>query len=206
MVCYRVLKSHPSLDCAFLNSGIQRSIDFAQPESIDLELVSTEFTTNYLSYIHLSKALLSHLQAQGKRGEPAGLIFTTSGLALVPITRCGNYCASKAAMHHLILVMREQLRGDEKSGDKGVKVIEIYPPAVQTELHDEKHQPDIKNGHSFGMPLDEFTEETWAGLVKGDDDIPVGMTRTVFGFDGVEMSRKKLFEEMIVKIKQTEGQ
>lgn len=39
-----------------------------------------------------------------------------------------------------------------------IKVIEIYPPAVRTELHDEIHQPDIKNGRSMGMPLDEFTE------------------------------------------------
>ena len=27
------------------------------------------------------------------------------------------------------------------------------------ELHDAKHQPDIKDGGSMGMPLDEFTEE-----------------------------------------------
>ena len=27
------------------------------------------------------------------------------------------------------------------------------------ELHDTKHQPDIKDGGSIGMPLDEFTEE-----------------------------------------------
>lgn len=27
------------------------------------------------------------------------------------------------------------------------------------ELHDEKHQPDIKNGSSIGMPLAEFTDE-----------------------------------------------
>ncbi|TGO09486.1 hypothetical protein BTUL_0164g00190 [Botrytis tulipae] len=211
-----VLKSHPSLDCAFLNSGIQRSLDFTQPSSIDLDVISTEFTTNYLSYVHLVKSLLPHLQDRVKGGENAGLIFTTSGLALVPIVRCGNYCASKAAMHQLILVMREQLRdvGQSESGNtaeektsaenkksKGVQVIEIYPPAVQTELHDEKHQPDIKDGRNMGMPLDEFTEEAWRGLERGDEDIPVGTTWKGFGYEEVEMRRKKLFGEMMEKMK-----
>ncbi|KAF7874323.1 hypothetical protein EAF04_002995 [Stromatinia cepivora] len=210
-----VLKSHPSLDCAFLNSGIQRSLDFTKPESIDLDLISSEFTTNYLSYVHLTKALLPHLQKRAKGGEDAGLIFTTSGLALVPIMRCGNYCASKAAMHQLVLVMREQLRdlseddndtGEEKAlgksnKSKGVKVIEIYPPSVQTELHDKKHQPDIENGRNIGMPLDEFTEEAWKGLERGDEDIPVGTTLKGFGYEMVEMGRKKLFGEMMKKMK-----
>lgn len=112
--------------------------------------------------------------------------------------------------------MREQLR-DLSSGDakdteeekawgkdgknKGVKVIEIFPPAVQTELHDEKHQPDIKDGRNMGMPLDEFTEEAWKGLERGDEDIPVGTSWKGFGFEGVEMSRKKLFGEMMEKMK-----
>ncbi|KAK6602972.1 short chain dehydrogenase [Botrytis cinerea] len=210
-----VLKSHPSLDCAFLNSGIQRSLDFTQPSSIDLDSISIEFTTNYLSHVHLTKALLPHLQNRVKGGENAGLIFTTSGFALVPIVRCGNYCASKAAMHQLILVMREQLRdlGQGEGGNtaegkasgenkkrKGVQVIEIYPPAVQTELHDEKHQPDIKDGRNMGMPLDEFTKEAWRGLERGDEDIPVGTTWKGFGYEEVETRRKKLFGEMMEKM------
>lgn len=54
---------------------------------------------------------------------------TTSGLALVPIVRCANYCASKAALHHYILCLREQLRGSS------VNVVELFPPAVQSMLH-----------------------------------------------------------------------
>ena len=56
------------------------------------------------------------------------------------------------------MCLREQLKDDEVSD---VKVVEILPPAVQTELHDEKHQPDMKNGRQLGMPLDEFIEKTW---------------------------------------------
>ncbi|TIA69040.1 SH3-domain-containing protein [Aureobasidium pullulans] len=105
----------------------------------------------------------------------------------IPMMRCPNYCASKAALHHFILVLREQL----KNGPGNIQVIEIFPPAVQTELHDEKHQPDIKNGGQIGMPLKDFTEATWAGLEAGKDQIPVGMSEG--SFNGWEQERQKAF-------------
>jgi len=91
--------------------------------------------------------------------------------------------------------LREQL----KDGPGNIKVIEIYPPAVQTELHDEKHQPDIKNGGSFGMPLKEFTDETWAGLVAGKDQIAVGMSAGAF--NSWEQERQKGFHKMVEGMK-----
>ncbi|KAJ5769332.1 hypothetical protein N7520_003891 [Penicillium odoratum] len=50
-----------------------------------------------------------------------------------------------------------------------VKLLEIYPPAVQTELHDAKHQPDLRDGHLIGMPLQEFVDEVWERLVEGKE-------------------------------------
>ncbi|KAF4627236.1 hypothetical protein G7Y89_g10920 [Cudoniella acicularis] len=176
----QVIRAHPTLDSILLNSGIQRKFDFTQPESIDLDLLGTELTTNYLSYVHLFTAFLPFLQ---KQSHPTCLMFTTSGLALIPITRCPNYCATKAAMHHMILALREQL------SETNVKVIEILPPAVQTELHDEKHQPDIKDGRNMGIPLDEFTEEAWRGLLEGKTDIPIGMAKN--SYEGFELKRQK---------------
>ena len=61
-------------------------------------------------------------------GADIQLVSTTSGLALVPMLRCPNYCASKAAMHHFILCLREQLK------ETKVKVVELYPPAVQSKF------------------------------------------------------------------------
>lgn len=145
-----IINTHADLDCVVLNAGIQRKTDFSDPDSIDVDVLNLEFTTNYLSQLALTKAFLSFLQ---NKSTETALVYVTSGLALVPITRCSNYCASKAALHQFILCLRAQLRSSK------IKVIEIYPPAVQTELHDEKHQPDIKNGRSLGMPLDEFTNE-----------------------------------------------
>jgi short-subunit dehydrogenase involved in D-alanine esterification of teichoic acids len=156
-----IMSTHPDVDCLLLNSGIQRKSDFSDPESIDVDVLNLEMTTNYISQLALTKAFLPFLQ---KKDSESALVYVTSGLAMVPILRCSNYCASKAALHHFILCLRVQLDKTK------IKVVEIYPPAVQTELHDEKHQPDIKNGSSFGMPLDEFTDEVCNSFRLPDTD------------------------------------
>lgn len=79
-----------------------------------------------------------------------------------------------------------------------MNVIEIYPPAMQTELHYAKHQPDVKNGHLFGMPLNEFTEEAWVKLSDGDDQISIGSA--TLAFDGFEKKRQERFQEMRKRI------
>jgi len=183
-----VTSAHPDLDCVFMNSGIQRSFNFAKPDTVDLSTISDEFTTNYLSYLHLTNAFLPYLQ-QSK--QETALIYTTSGLALTPMLRCGNYCASKAALHHYILVLREQMKQESPN----VKVVEIFPPAVHTELHNEKNQPDIKGPRDFGMPLDEFTSKTWKGLREGKEQIAVGTSE--MSFNSWEQERQKGFHKMI---------
>jgi len=137
--------THPDLDLIFLNSGIQRPVNFTKPDSVNLDIIQEEFVTNYLSPVALTKGFLPHLLSRAKEGKTAGILYTTSGLALVPISTVPNYCATKAAMHSMILTLRDQL------SNTGVKVLELYPPAVQTELHGE-------HGKHIGMPLDEFTD------------------------------------------------
>ncbi|MCJ1371152.1 hypothetical protein MMC20_002367 [Loxospora ochrophaea] len=64
-----VVERNPDLDCIFLNSGIQRGINFAEPESVDLDMIETEFSTNYLSQVAMTKAFLPFLQT--KKGKAA---------------------------------------------------------------------------------------------------------------------------------------
>ncbi len=73
----RIINAHPDLDCLVLNSGISNVLDFTKPETIDTAGIDTELTTNYVSYIHLLKYFLPHLQA---RKQPAGIVVLTSGL------------------------------------------------------------------------------------------------------------------------------
>ncbi|PYH42573.1 putative short-chain dehydrogenase/oxidoreductase [Aspergillus saccharolyticus JOP 1030-1] len=182
-----ITSAHPDLDCVFINSGIQRPFDFARPETVDLDIFDQELITNYTSAVRLTKAFLPHLQQLPQR---TALVYTTSQMALVPMMRCPNYGASKAALHHFILALRTQLR----DGKGNVQVLEIYPPAVQTELHDAKHQPDLKDGHLIGMPLQEFVDEVYARLVGGEDQIPVGSAQEIF--EAFEVKRQTLYQGM----------
>ncbi|KXH49899.1 short chain dehydrogenase [Colletotrichum nymphaeae SA-01] len=197
----KITSTHPTLDTIILNAGIQRSIDFTSPSTISLPSVSTELATNYLAPIHLITHFLPHLQSLKNSTSTAqittSIILVSSGLALVPIPRCPNYCATKSALHSLAWSLRAQLQSSPSSAH--VRVIEVVPPAVQTELHSQ--QPDLvaAGQANFGMPLDDFTDETWAALEKGEEDeIIVGPAKN---FAHVETDKKKMFDKMVESFK-----
>lgn len=68
---YSVTSTYPDLDCVFMNSGIQRKLDFSEPAEVDLEMVEMEFRTNYLSYLALTKGFLPFLQ---KKKEESSIV------------------------------------------------------------------------------------------------------------------------------------
>ena len=49
------------------------------------------------------------------------------------------------------------------------------------------------------MPLEEFTEETWGKLIKGDEQIPVGFV--VKAFEAFEEKRQELFQGLMANTK-----
>ena len=79
--------------------------------------------TNYLSYLALTKAFLPFFLS---KQDEVGLTYVTSSLAIVPLPRCSNYCATKAALHQWIIATRHQL------SNTNIKVYEVFPPAVQS--------------------------------------------------------------------------
>ncbi|KAK2020569.1 NAD(P)-binding protein, partial [Colletotrichum zoysiae] len=192
----RITTTYPTLDTIVLNAGIQRSVDFTDPSAISLPSVASELTTNYLSPVHMIALFLPHLQSL-RPPAAASIVLVSSGLALVPIPRCPNYCAAKSALHSLAWSLRAQLAGHAPSSH--IRVVEVVPPAVRTELHSQ--QPDLvaAGQADFGMPLDAFTEETWAALEKGEEDeIIVGPAKN---FAHVETDRKRMFDKMAESFK-----
>ncbi len=198
-----VTAAHPDLDAVVLNSGIQRAFDFSKPETVDLAVFENELTTNYLSYVHLVKAFLPHLQALAKpdgSGSPAYLLFIGATLGIVPfLVRTPNYNASKAALHAFITAVRQQ---QLDAGYTQLRLVEVFPPAVQTELHNPEHQPDLVGGQHMGMPLDAFTNELFDKLGK-DPKLYVGIGPVVemLAEGGLEDQRQKKFAAQHVVIK-----
>lgn len=169
-----LIEKYPGIDCVVLNAGVQRIVDFNSPETIDVDELKSEITTNYTAHICLITYLLPQLQRMAKlHKRAAALVLVSSGLALVPVARHANYCATKAALHSLAWTLRDQLAHDDDNGDSvsddhagqarnrnNVRVIEIVPPAVQTELHGTG-----ETERKVGIPIEEFLESCWGGLL-----------------------------------------
>ena len=90
-------------------------------------------------------ALVDHLATNAD----AAIVNVTSGLAFVPMTATATYCATKAALHSYTVSLRDALR------DR-VEVIELAPPAVQTDL-----TPGQSTRPGY-QPLAEFSDELMA--------------------------------------------
>lgn len=189
-----VLAAHPDIDSVVVNSGIQRAFDFTKPESLDLDGIGLEVSTNYLSAVHLTSAFLPHLKSLGpeRRGY---LVYISATLGLIPsLIRTPNYNASKAALHTFLMSIRQQLKEDPTHSYDSVRLVEVFPPAVQTELHDTKHQPDLVNGGEIGMPLAEFTEKLFEGLKGDEEQFAIGPGEKLLGEGGWETQRQQLFQ------------
>ena len=61
---HSITKTYTDLDCIILNSGIQRGFDFSKPETVDMDVVQKEFTTNYISNLALTNAFLPFLKSK----------------------------------------------------------------------------------------------------------------------------------------------
>lgn len=111
----------PALNVLVNNAGIMRFEDVSAKR--DLADAEATIATNLLAPIRMTDALVDHLKTQAD----AAIITVSSGLAFVPMPATATYCATKAAIHSYSISLRQKLAGQ-------VEVIEIVPPAVQTEL------------------------------------------------------------------------
>lgn len=147
---------YPALNVLINNAGIM-SPDGLQGVVDDAVITST-VTTNLLGPVRMTSALIEHLKQQ----TAAYVINVTSGLAFVPLAVTAVYSATKAALHSLTLSQRYLLR------DTSVKVLEIAPPYVQTELMGSQQASDPR-----AMPLDAFITETVEALGTDANEVLV---------------------------------
>lgn len=124
-------KRFKSLNVLVNNAGIQRPVDFTKGPR-DMAWAEAEVAVNLAAPIQLSALLIPHL----KRRREAAIVNISSGLGFTPLAAVPVYCATKAAIHSLSLTMRYQLR------DTTIKVFEIVPPIVPTELAGQRQRSE----------------------------------------------------------------
>jgi uncharacterized oxidoreductase len=152
-----IIKTNPNLNMLINNAGIQKSIDLSGQTA--WEDMREEIAINLEAPIHLSSLFIPHLLKQ----EGSAIINITSGLAYVPLANVPIYCATKAAMHSFTLSLRHQLK------ETAIDVIEILPPAVNTDLGG-------KGLHTFGVELHEFADAVIKQLKKGNFEATYGLS------------------------------
>ena len=150
----KLKQEFPRLNVVVNNAGIMRPEDVTKGEVADAEAI---VTTNLLGPIRLTAALMPHLLAQ----PSATIVNVTSGLAFIPLAMTPTYCATKAALHSYSLSLRYQLK------DTGVRVVELAPPWVATELMGAIPEDPR------AMPLSDFIAETMQLLAGTSDEVLV---------------------------------
>ncbi len=148
----------PKLNVLINNAGIQRR-GLQLTEEQPWERLNEEITINLEAPIHLSMLFIPQLV---KQANPA-ILNVTSVLAFVPLTMAPIYSATKAALHSFTLALRQQLI----DSDSPISVIEIIPPAVNTDLGG-------KGLHTFGVDVDEFTDAIVKQLERGQIEASYG--------------------------------
>ncbi|KAI0756661.1 NAD-P-binding protein [Daedaleopsis nitida] len=180
-----VVAKHPDLDAIILSSGIQHIFDFTKPETIDTSKFDDELNTNYAAMFKLITLFLPHFLKLSAEGRPSFVVTITSGLAVTPYPAVPNYSATKAALHSLSLTLRAQLASTK------VRVIEVLPPLVESEIHD--HQGTTPQLSQLWMPLEEFIKLTLDDLAAGKSEIPVGAALPIF--EKYEAGKREMLEQ-----------
>lgn len=127
------IAEHPALNVLVNNAGVQQTFDLLAATR-DMSKAREEVETNLIAPLDLAARLIDHLRAQ----PSAAIINITSGLAFAPLAHMPVYCATKAALHSLTMSLRHQTR------DTSVRVFEVAPPIVATELG-ASHRPPQMN-------------------------------------------------------------
>ena len=152
-----VAKSHSDLNVLVNNAGIMKWTKAT--DSDFYQQATEEITTNVLTPIHLTNLFL-----QLKSLDT--IINVTSGLAFVPISGASVYCATKAFLRSFTLSLRHSLKS------KGIEVIELIPPAVQTDISGGKNR-------NMGYPtVDEFVASIFKQLGESKTELTFGTSET----------------------------
>ncbi len=162
-----VIARFPALNVVVNNAGIMPFDDAGG--ALDDEQAAHLVATNLLGPVRISAAFVEHLKQQPQ----SWIINNSSVLAYVPLASTALYSATKAAIHSYSMSQRFALR------DSSVKVLEIAPPWVDTDLI-------YKSSDPRAMPLDDFIAETLEKLSTATTEVVVDRIAAVRANPGAD--------------------
>jgi len=147
-------ENHNDLNILVNNAGIQQwmGIDDADFYS----RAEQEITINVVAPVHLG-SLFTELESLEI------IMNVTSGLAFSPLVKVPVYCATKAFLRSFTLSQRQLLK------EKNIDVIEIIPPALNTDLGG-------KGIHDHAPPVHDFIAAMFEQLEQEKKEITFGFS------------------------------
>ena len=149
-----IAENHSDLNVLVNNAGIQNWMTIADDKFY--EKATAEIATNITAPVHLAN-LFINLKSLNT------IINVTSGLSFVPLAKVPIYSATKAFFHSFTLSLRYLLKS------KNIEVIEMIPPALNTDLGGK--------GLHDGQPLvSDFVASIFNQLTEGKTELTFGFS------------------------------
>jgi uncharacterized oxidoreductase len=148
-------QNHPNLDVLVNNAGIQNRMNVTDTDFF--ERAQQELAINIEAPLHLTSLLI-------RLPRLKTVMNVTSGLSFVPFAKVPVYSATKAFFHSYTLSLRHLLKAS------GIEVIEIIPPALNTDLGG-------KGLHDHAPPVSEFIASIFEQLKQGKQELTFGFSQ-----------------------------
>jgi uncharacterized oxidoreductase len=152
-----ISEEHSDLNVLINNAGIQNWMTIS--DNNFFKKAEEEISINIKAPIHLATLFINLKSLQT-------IINVTSGLSFVPISRAPVYCATKAFFHSFTLSLRQMLK------PKNIEVIELIPPALNTDLGG-------KGLHDNAPPVKDFIESAFEQLKNENMEITFGFSEAM---------------------------
>lgn len=167
-----ISKEHSDLNVLINNAGIQQWMSVF--DNNFFERAKEEVSINVEVPLHLISLFLNLPSLKT-------IMNVTSGLAFSPLSKVPVYCATKAFFRSFTLSLRHILRS------KNIEVIELIPPALNTDLGG-------KGIHDSAPPVSGFIEAAFEQLKQGKTAITYGFSEAMINASPEEL--KKAFARM----------
>ena len=152
-----ISEKHNDVNVLINNAGIQQWMSISDDNFF--QRAKDEIAINIEAPLHLT-SLFINLKSLNT------LINVTSGLSFVPLTKTPVYSATKAFLHSITLSLQQLLKS------KNIEVIEMIPPALNTDLGG-------KGVHDTSPPVSGFIEAVFEQLKQGKTSLTFGFSDAV---------------------------
>jgi uncharacterized oxidoreductase len=150
-------KNHPNLNVLVNNAGVQNWMNLDDENFF--AKAQTEIAINVEAPLHLVKLFMQLPSLKS-------ILNVTSGLSFLPFAKVPVYSATKAFFHSFTVSLRHLLIA------KDIEVIEIIPPALNTDLGG-------KGLHDAAPPVSDFIESIFQQLADGKQELTFGFSEAM---------------------------